>query len=245
MSLKSKLIWGIIVLVMALAMVIYLLPQETPPVAVEAVDPVPTDTSEWVINLPAPVLPVYQEVQTHFLPDMVYEIFRTEHLEQISSSGTEIAKVNNLPVDPCNYGLTAYFIYFPMREDEGLNWQGKWSHQTDPKEYFYVIEYKSQLIGLWFDSPSLLHCKKIKTPDGDYPRPEAIDLPKFDQPVEWSWYFTGASYDCSAYAMGKVIDYSAQNGYTEALTLWKGGGHYKLPPANTRIEVGGKVIYCE
>lgn len=207
----------------------------------------PSDTSEWIIELADPVLPEYQERQGHFLPKQVYDLFSPKYLNQITWSGTALMRVNNLPGNPCRCGRTARFIYSSLTDKSiDLDWKGDWSHQTDPNDYLYIIDYKGEFIALWFENPKALHCKKLVLPNDDnYVRSETIEIPLFDQPVEWKWIFTGVGWDCSKYAKGEVITSSAQYGYTSVTTTWEGGEEYELPQANTRIIANGKIVYCE
>lgn len=207
--------------------------------------PVPDNLNEWDIALKSPVMAIKQDVQSHFLPDQIYQLFQARLDFPGWPMGHTLGIKNNLPGDSFNWGITGDFIYWNLT-DKRNDWTK--NQQTDPKDFVYVIKYDKNLIALWFTGPQTVHMKKVQWPTlAD--RQKEVNIPLFDQEVQFKWSFesikSGYEEDILRSVKGKIVESSIQNGFVFVTTIWVGGEDYVLPSAYTRISAGGKPIYAD
>jgi hypothetical protein len=206
--------------------------------------PIPEDFNEWDITLKSPVVAMKQEVQSHFLPDQIYDLFPTGLDFPGWPMGHTLGLKNNLPGDSFNWGITGDFIYWNLTDKK--DWMQ--TQQTDPKDFVYVIKNNKDLIALWFTGPQTVHMRKVQWPTlAD--RQKEVKIPLFDQEVKFKWAFesikSGYEEDILKSVKGKVIESSMQNGFVYVTTIWADGEDYVLPSAYTRISAGGKAVYAD
>ena len=192
---------------------------------------------EWNFNLSSPVKSTAENAERLFLlPDEILQIFPEGSLEQSCYPANWIKLRNNLPGNAFDWCRNARYTFWPISQEVK-----RWDGTENPADYVYIIDYDRSLISMIFTDSVTIHCTRLERPDGTE-RPKSIKCPS--GLAKYTWSFSGSPSNCKDLALGKIISYNSQYGYTEVTSWWR-GGEYELPGVLTSIKVDGKTIYSD